>query len=450
MRNRSSVRANKGTGRAVGSGRRDGFAYRATPIALALLCGSLGSYAGPASAGVSVLRPAREATTLSPLEVTLVYSGDGASPTDIDVPQHLDVTLTNGDVPPKRVTLARDPRVPDHITLANGEMRAVRYRAPWPDWARGAMRVDVPDMDVSPSVVVLTRERAPRGGAAPVQASAAPLAGEVVPTPPAGAETAAAATTANASTTPPVPDLDRLLGGRLSAYEPIYFMDGAGSHAETIARFQLSFKFRLMMPDDPRSRAFLDNLYLAYTQTSTWYMRKLSAPFRDTSYMPQIFYSIPDTGWKSPLFTQMGIMVGLFHESNGRDGPESRALDTVFVRPTWDFGDMQSYHLTVSPKIYQYINRAGENRDIADYRGYVDLLVKYGSPNGWQLATTLRKGTKSWYGSVDSQLSYPLARLLGDAWGGYLVLGYFNGYGEDILGYNEHRWVARLGFSLTR
>jgi outer membrane phospholipase A len=111
---------------------------------------------------------------------------------------------------------------------------------------------------------------------------------------------------------------------------------------------------------------------------------------------------------------------------------------------------MQSYHLTVSPKIYQYINRAGENRDIADYRGYVDLLVKYGSPNGWQLATTLRKGTKSWYGSVDAQLSYPLARLLGDAWGGYLVLGYFNGYGEDILGYNEKRWVARLGFALTR
>jgi len=417
-------------------------------MAFALLCTLLGGYARPASAGVAVLRPPREATTLSPLEVTLVYTGDGASPTGIDVPAHLDVTLTNGDVPPKRVTLARDPRVPDHLTLANGEMRAVRYRAPWPDWARGAMRVDVPDMDVSPSVVVLTRERVPRAGAAPVQPAAAPLAGEVAPTPPAGAETAAQ--TPGAATTPPLPDLDRLLGGRLSAFEPIYFIDGAGTDAKTIARFQLSFKFRLMMPDDPRSRAFLDNLYLGYTQTSTWYMRKLSAPFRDTSYMPQVFYYIPDTGWKSSLFTQMGIMVGLFHESNGRDGPESRAIDTAFVRPTWDFGNMQSYHLTVSPKIYQYINRAGENRDIADYRGYVDLLIKYGSPGGWQLATTLRKGTKSWYGSVDAQLSYPLARLLGDAWGGYLVLGYFNGYGEDILGYNQKRWVARLGFALTR
>jgi len=453
MRIRTFVRPNDAAARGRGAVRRRRFPTRAAPAVCVLLCW-LGAHAGSADAGVSVLRPPREATTLSPLEVTLVYSGDDASPAGIDVPRHLNVTLTNGDVPPKRVTLARDPRVPDRLALASGEMKAVRFRAPWPDWARGAIRVDVPGMDVSPSVVVLTRAPAPGGGAPPALASAASPAGERPATPPAGAPlsttTTPTTTTASASATPPVPDLDRLLGGRLTAYEPIYFMDGAGSHGETIARFQLSFKFRLLMPDDPRSRGLLDNLYVAYTQSSLWYTRKLSAPFRDTSYMPQVFYAIPDTGWKSPLFTQMGIMAGFFHESNGKDGPDSRAIDTVFVRPTWDFGDMRAYHLTVSPKLYYYVNRAGENHDIADYRGYVDLLVKYGSPNGWQLATTLRKGTRAWYGSVDAQLSYPLARLLGNAWGGYLVFGYFNGYGEDILGYNEHRWIARVGFALTR
>jgi outer membrane phospholipase A len=62
----------------------------------------------------------------------------------------------------------------------------------------------------------------------------------------------------------------------------------------------------------------------------------------------------------------------------------------------------------------------------------------------------LRKGTKSTYGSVDVQFTYPLAKLLGDAWGGYLLLNYFNGYAEDLLDYNQHRWAVRLGFAVSR
>ncbi|WP_176061516.1 phospholipase A, partial [Paraburkholderia sp. BCC1876] len=92
-----------------------------------------------------------------------------------------------------------------------------------------------------------------------------------------------------------------------------------------------------------------------------------------------------------------------------------------------------------------------DNRDIADYRGYMDLVVKYGSPDGWQLSTTLRKGTHHWYGSVDTQLSYPLAKLFGNAWGGYVWIGYFNGYGEDLLDYNQRQhWIARVGVSIAR
>jgi len=46
-------------------------------------------------------------------------------------------------------------------------------------------------------------------------------------------------------------------------------------------------------------------------------------------------------------------------------------------------------------------------------------------------------------------LTYPLARLFSRG-AGYLWIGYFNGYGEDILDYNKHRWVARVGFSISR
>lgn len=441
MRNRSFVQTNEHAACAVGGRRRHGFARPAVLVAAALGC----LHAGFAAAAVSVLRPPREATTLSPLQVTLVYSGDQPTPSGVEVPEHLDVTLTNGDVPPRRVTLTREAGAPARVELASGELKAVRFSAPWPDWARGAVRVDVPGMDVSPVVVLLTRKPAPEAGAMSAGASAGlpPPAtpGDITPTP--AGETAATAAAAT-----PVPDVNRFLGGRLSTFEPIYFADG--SNGENIARFQFSFKFRLVIPDDPRSRGFVDNLYFAYTQTSLWDIRKTSGPFRDTSYMPQLIYSIPDTGWKSPLFSQMGLMAGFGHESNGRDGPESRSVDILFVRPTWEFGDVQSAHLTVSPKIYYYVVKADENHDIADYRGYVDLLVKYGSPDGAQLAATLRKGARAGYGSIDTQFTYPLAKLFRNAWGGYLWIGYFNGYGEDILDYNKRRWIARIGFSIAR
>ncbi len=143
-----------------------------------------------------------------------------------------------------------------------------------------------------------------------------------------------------------------------------------------------------------------------------------SVPFRDISFMPQLFYYVQDTGWKSSLFTRMGVAAGIGHESNGKSGDMSRAINIAFVRPTWDFGDLNGNYLTLSPKFYYYyyLSKSG-NQDIADYRGYVDFLMKYSSPDGWQLVTTLRKGMKHWYGSVESQATYPLAKLIGNTWG---------------------------------
>ncbi|WP_321937943.1 phospholipase A [Paraburkholderia sp. J8-2] len=434
---------------------------------LALAAATLAGYVPASHAAVSITRPPREARSDEPLVVTIVYTGDAPSGTSVDVPRTLSIALTNGEQLPRAVLLTRDAGAPEHVRLAAGEMKAVSYSAPWPEWARGAVRVDVPGVDVSPSVVILTRKprEATANAAAPAPASApaAPATAAVAPasTPLAivPAEGPMAGNASLASQMPPstvkpsnslVPDLTTMILGRFSFYQPNYFADGFASNDSDLAKFQVSFKFRFVLPDDPRSRGFVDNLYFAYTQTSLWDINEYSAPFRDTSYMPALFYYLEDTGWRSKWFTRMGIEVGYEHDSNGEDGPESRGLDYFYLKPIWDFGDINANHLTIAPKIYGYTHIAGENSNIADYRGYVDLLIKYGSPDGWQLATTLRKGTKSWYGSVDAQFTYPLAKLFGNAWGGYFWIGYFNGYGEDLLDYNQHRWAARMGFALSR
>jgi outer membrane phospholipase A len=411
-------------------------------IGILVLCASYPVYS---FASVSVLRPPREALSSTPLEVTIVYSGDQPDGADVDIPAQLKIAVSNVDVTPKPLILTRESGAPDHIKLATGELKAIRYSAQWPEWARGAMKIDVPELDVSPSYVLLTRDA--HSGQANALASSQSGHNETATAtqPPVTAASLSAGSAAPRSDSSDVTDF---ISRRLSTFEPMYFADG--SNGENLAKFQLSFKFRLVIPDDPRSKGFLDNLYFAYTQTSLWDLGEYSAPFRDTSYMPQVFYYLPDTGWKSSWFSKMGLMSGYEHESNGRDGPESRGIDIFFVRPTWDFGDVDGYHFTVSPKVYFYAHIAGENHDIADYRGYMDLLLKYGSNDGWQLAATLRKGTKSTYGSIDTQFTYPLAKLINSRWGGFLWVGFFTGYGEDILDYNQHRWIARIGYSIAR
>jgi outer membrane phospholipase A len=409
-------------------------AYRLAMLACAI---SLG-WTSAAYATVSVLQPVREAASQQPLELTLLYSDDDQQPLTIDVPKALNVTLTNGDLPPQPLALQREPNVPDKLTLLPGQYRKVRYAAPWPDAARGVMKVDPVGFDSSPMLITLNR------GKSQTQVVAAETAETKARTP---QQLASAEAAANTSAIPATTS-DRMFSGRLSTFEPMYFADG--QNGDNLAKFQFSFKYRLIMPDDPRSRSFLDNLYFAYTQTSIWDLSAESAPFRDTSYEPQLFYYLENTGWKSSLFSRMGVAAGIGHESNGKSGADSRGINIAFVRPSWDFGDVNSNHLTISPKIYYYITKSG-NEDIQDYRGYVDLLVKYGSPDSWQLATTLRKGTKHGYGSVDAQFTYPLAKLINSAWGGYLWVGYFNGYGEDILDYNQRQhWIARIGYSIAR
>ncbi len=162
----------------------------------------------------------------------------------------------------------------------------------------------------------------------------------------------------------PTNTLDTMLSGRFSTFEPTYFADG--KNGSNLAKFQFSFKYRLHLPDDPRSRGFLDNLYFGYTQTSIWDLSAPSVPFRDTSYQPQLFYYVEDTGVKSSLFTRLGVSAGIGHESNGKDGDESRSINIAYVRPTVEFGNLNDNHLTLSPTFYYYLSKSG-NRAIADY-----------------------------------------------------------------------------------
>lgn len=396
-------------------------------------------------AAIALLQPPKVVDGTKPLTLTLLLSANSANRSFL-VSETLEVMASADLQAPVRLGMRRVTAGPSTIKLRKGEYRTIEYGAELPPNLRGLVRLDPVDIDAAP--VLVTLNRAPRADDPPVA--------QVANTPPAGTAPEASASgaspvvpvvpVASASQAAPVqPDLRDQ--GRLTFNDPMYFILGA--HDGANAKFQFSFKFRIYQGENPASRGLLENLYFGYTQFSLWDLSGDSRPFRDTNYRPSLFYYLSDTGVHNRAISRLSLATGVEHESNGRDGDQSRSINTVFVKPTFYLGDLTNWHWSISPKLYYYVEK-NDNPDIASYRGYMDLKLAYGKPDSWEFAATLRKGTQKYYGSVDAAVTYPLARLIpGTA--GYLMAGYFVGYGESLLDYNRKLpWQFRLGYALSR
>ena len=398
-------------------------------------------FAQQACAGVALLQPAKQYDASKPLVLTLLFGDDGGGD-QYQIPDTLKVSASADMTAPAQLVLKRIDAGSSTIRLAQGEYRKVSYAGTLPPSLRGSVRIEPVDYDAAAILVTLVRPN-PALGALPQSnenagASAAP--------------TIAGNANANANDPPvaaPPAAVDLLNASRISFKDPTYFIIG-NSGGEVSAKFQLSFKYRIFQPNDPRSRGLINNLYFGYTQFSIWDLQAPSSPFRDTNYRPSLFYFLPDLGMTNNFISRMSLATGLEHESNGQDGVKSRSLNIVFVEPSFSFGKLDNYHLTVAPKIYTYIGSMSDNPDIADYRGNVDLKISFGKPDGIGFSTLLRKGRNRNAGSADNQLSYPLSQLIPGA-AGYLFAEYFYGYGESLLSYNQKVTPQfRVGFSLSR
>ncbi|CAG9184451.1 phospholipase A [Cupriavidus pinatubonensis] len=407
---------------------------------LCLLLACIWPLSGHAS--VSMLQPARVIDGTRPLSLTLLISAETGT-RRYAVPDTLEVTVSGDLQAPVKLVLRRTEPGPAILSLRKGENRKIRYAAELPPGLRGTVRLDATGIDAAPVLVTLNQQ------AAPDQPASAPLA--TAPSAPAreiqSAETPAPIVPVASATQPAPAPVDLRDSARLSFNDPMYFIVGA--HEGGNAKFQLSFKYRIFEGTDPASRRLIDNLYFGYTQFSLWDLSQESKPFRDTNYRPSFYYYLSDTGVHNRAISRLSLGTGFEHESNGRDGDQSRSINTVFLKPTFYFGDQNDWHWRVAPKLYAYLEK-NDNPDIAHYRGYMDLELAYGKADSWEFAATVRKGTRKWYGSVDARVTYPLARLIpGTA--GYLMAGYFVGYGESLLDYNQKvPWQFRLGYALSR
>lgn len=237
--------------------------------------------------------------------------------------------------------------------------------------------------------------------------------------------------------------------GNFAPHEPLYFTYGPDAPA---AKFQISFKYRLPLDDGwlVRRMPEMGGLHLAFTQRSLWDLDGQSSPFYDTSYMPELMYQFAMPEPERPgRFTWLGWNGGLLHESNGKQGADSRSLNITYLRTSLAVGDLDRWHLLVIPRVFTYVGDRFDNPNIGDYRGWADLRVVFGKNDGPAVSLHARTGRGFRKSALQADLTVPTS-LLSGTFATYLHLQYWSGPGESLLHYDRRTETLRAGFSLVR
>lgn len=244
-------------------------------------------------------------------------------------------------------------------------------------------------------------------------------------------------------------DPGRFFAQQISPHEPMYFIAGDESPN---AKFQISFKYQLLNEAGwlAKHAPALKGFNVAYTQTSLWDLRAPSAPFFDTSYKPAFIYSWDRVVGREDLdWFRLDLQGGAQHESNGKNGVDSRSQNILYFRPTLVFGRDDRFQLTLQPRVWGYVGDLSDNPDLDEYRGYFDLRAVIGWRRGLQLSALGRMGHEGNHHSAQFDLTYPMMKIVG-SFSVYLQAQYFTGYGESLLRYNQRTDSFRVGFALYR
>lgn len=197
-------------------------------------------------------------------------------------------------------------------------------------------------------------------------------------------------------------------------------------------KFQISFAQRLTKSVLPWNTY----LFLFYSQKCFWNVLENSMPMTDLNFNPGI-------GLTKPFFVKnryVGKLTLLLeHESNGRDGLESRSWNkvslagSVMIDPTF----------IVHGKFWIPIVDGQNNRDILDYCGIYQIgtsLSTYNRRLGFSVILTKRRGWALNYNTI-IELNYRLFKNENQ----YFFVQYYNGYGEGLLAYKEFHSTIRAG-----
>lgn len=226
-------------------------------------------------------------------------------------------------------------------------------------------------------------------------------------------------------------------GPYFTLYKDNYFAVGTTPFRKPTAensdvKFQISISQRLTKSVLP----WHTYLFLMYTQRVVWDVFKNSMPMHDFVFNPGI-------GLSKPLFSKdrfIGKATLLIeHESNGRDGEESRSWNRISLGASI----MIDNWITVHGKVWIPIVDGENNRDILKYAGLWSNGVTINTPNKkFFFGVTLTKRA-GWNLNFNTQVEFGW-RMWNKA-NQYFYVQYYNGYAENLLDYNRFESMLRIG-----
>lgn len=226
-------------------------------------------------------------------------------------------------------------------------------------------------------------------------------------------------------------------GPYFGLYKDNYFIFGTSvgprpTKENTNIKFQISISQRLTKSTLPLGTYF----FLFYSQKCFWNVMEKSFPMTDLNFNPGL-------GLTKPLFVRNRYVgkVSLIaeHESNGRDGIQSRSWNRLSLSGSIMIDPMMVVH----GKFWLPFIDGENNKDLLDYYGLFQVGASFQNPSnrmGLSVILTKRRGWRPNYNTV-VELSYRIFKRDNQS----LFVQYYNGYGEGLLDYNKFRSELRVG-----
>lgn len=226
-------------------------------------------------------------------------------------------------------------------------------------------------------------------------------------------------------------------GPYFGLYKDNYFTVGTApfkkpTSTNSDVKFQISLAIRLTDAVLPWNSF----LFLMYTQKTFWNVFQESLPMRDLNFNPGI-------GWTKPFFNKdryVGkLTLMLEHESNGRDGDDSRSWNRISISGSTLIDEW----LMVHAKFWIPIIDGQNNKDILKYCGIYQSGFVVTTPNkefSWGLTLVKRSGFNLNFNTI-----WEMSWRVSDKTNLNMFAQYYNGYGENLIDYKQFHSRFRVG-----
>lgn len=245
-----------------------------------------------------------------------------------------------------------------------------------------------------------------------------------------------------------------------------FVVNGLPGDPAAQVKFQISAKYQVFEGSLKIFRRNVLPFYFAYTQKSFWNIGQPSAPFEENNYNPEVFLDYP---LLDNVLRLQHVIVGGEHESNGRDGQDSRSWNRFFIRLSFGFeigeglekmGVLREDKVSAYLKLWKafgtedqdnLLESMGKNERFVDYAGSgeigisireIPLLseIEMLQNNQLDFRTRIPRDWSRRFVEIGYHQNVPSTNF-------FLYVQYWNGYGESLQRFDKRDSRLKIGLS---